>query len=63
MCLQESVKIFPLDSSLMPDVRKRLSLARQIDQIERKGSRVIILINILNVKIQVSITMFDSRCI
>ncbi|KAL0690850.1 hypothetical protein Bca4012_090529 [Brassica carinata] len=36
---KESVKIFPLDSSLMPDVRKRLSLARQIDQIERKGSR------------------------
>ncbi|CAH8366654.1 unnamed protein product [Eruca vesicaria subsp. sativa] len=36
---KESVKIFPLDNSLMPDVRKRLSLARQIDQIERKGSR------------------------
>ncbi|KAL0719341.1 hypothetical protein Bca4012_068665 [Brassica carinata] len=36
---KESVKLFPLDSSLMPDVRKRLSLARQIDQIERKGSR------------------------
>ncbi|KAJ0238452.1 DEAD-box ATP-dependent RNA helicase 13 [Hirschfeldia incana] len=36
---KESVKIFPLDSTLMPDVRKRLSLARQIDQIERKGSR------------------------
>ncbi|CAF2154624.1 BnaA01g27550D [Brassica napus] len=36
---KESVKIFPLDSSLMPDVKKRLSLARQIDQIERKGSR------------------------
>ncbi|KAF8047778.1 hypothetical protein N665_2833s0002 [Sinapis alba] len=36
---KESVKIFPLDSSLMPAVRKRLSIARQIDQIERKGSR------------------------
>ncbi|KAG7582238.1 Helicase superfamily 1/2 ATP-binding domain [Arabidopsis suecica] len=36
---KESVKIFPLDSSYMPAVRKRLSLARQIDQIERKGSR------------------------
>ncbi|KAG7577534.1 DEAD/DEAH box helicase domain [Arabidopsis thaliana x Arabidopsis arenosa] len=36
---KETVKIFPLDSSYMPAVRKRLSLARQIDQIERKGSR------------------------
>ncbi|XP_024015608.1 DEAD-box ATP-dependent RNA helicase 13 isoform X2 [Eutrema salsugineum] len=36
---KESVKIFPLDNSYMPAVRKRLSLARQIDQIERKGSR------------------------
>ncbi|KFK39015.1 hypothetical protein AALP_AA3G189400 [Arabis alpina] len=36
---KESVKIFPLDSSYMPAVKKRLSLARQIDQIERKGSR------------------------
>ncbi|XP_010487554.1 PREDICTED: DEAD-box ATP-dependent RNA helicase 13-like [Camelina sativa] len=36
---KESAKMFPLDSSYMPAVRKRLSLARQIDQIERKGSR------------------------
>ncbi|EOA29884.1 hypothetical protein CARUB_v10012980mg [Capsella rubella] len=36
---KESVKMFPVDSSYMPAVRKRLSLARQIDQIERKGSR------------------------
>uniref|UniRef100_A0A1J3HZE5 DEAD-box ATP-dependent RNA helicase 13 n=1 Tax=Noccaea caerulescens TaxID=107243 RepID=A0A1J3HZE5_NOCCA len=36
---KESVKVFPLDSSYMPAVKKRLSLARQIDQIERKGSR------------------------
>jgi len=36
----ESVKIFPLDNSYMPAVRKRLYLARQIYEIERKGSRV-----------------------
>ncbi|CAN8259069.1 unnamed protein product [Cochlearia groenlandica] len=36
---KESVKVFPLDSTYMPAVKKRLSLARQIDQIERKGSR------------------------
>ncbi|CAA7015651.1 unnamed protein product [Microthlaspi erraticum] len=36
---KESVKVFPLESSYMPAVKKRLSLARQIDEIERKGSR------------------------
>ncbi|XP_019056807.1 PREDICTED: DEAD-box ATP-dependent RNA helicase 13 [Tarenaya hassleriana] len=36
---KESVKRFPLDNSYMPEVMKRLSLARQIDKIQRKDSR------------------------
>lgn len=36
---KESVKRFPLDNSYMPEVMKRLSLARQIDKILRKDSQ------------------------
>ncbi|PPD95126.1 hypothetical protein GOBAR_DD07815 [Gossypium barbadense] len=36
---KESIKHFPLESSYMPEVMKRLSLARQIDKISRKDSQ------------------------
>eukprot|EP00262_Sarcandra_glabra_P019939 TRINITY_DN7761_c0_g1_i1.p1 TRINITY_DN7761_c0_g1~~TRINITY_DN7761_c0_g1_i1.p1 ORF type:complete len:417 (-),score=84.88 TRINITY_DN7761_c0_g1_i1:17-1171(-) len=36
---KESLKRFPLDSSYIPEVVKRLSLARQIDKILRKDSQ------------------------
>ncbi|GMI95885.1 hypothetical protein like AT3G16840 [Hibiscus trionum] len=36
---KESIKRFPLESSYMPEVMKRLSLARQIDKISRKDSQ------------------------
>ncbi|XP_015887722.3 DEAD-box ATP-dependent RNA helicase 13 [Ziziphus jujuba] len=36
---KESFQRFPLDSSYMPAVMKRLSLARQIDKISRKDSK------------------------
>ncbi|XP_062108982.1 DEAD-box ATP-dependent RNA helicase 13 [Humulus lupulus] len=36
---KESFQRFPLDNSYMPQVMKRLSLARQIDKILRKGSK------------------------
>ncbi|KAE8721357.1 DEAD-box ATP-dependent RNA helicase 13 [Hibiscus syriacus] len=36
---KESIKRFPLESSYMPEVLKRLSLARQIDKISRKDSQ------------------------
>ncbi|GMN61475.1 hypothetical protein TIFTF001_030559 [Ficus carica] len=36
---KESFQRFPLDSSYMPEVMKRLSLARQIDKIARKDSK------------------------
>ncbi|KAL5712115.1 RNA helicase [Ranunculus cassubicifolius] len=37
---KESLQRFPLDNSLMPEIMKRLSLARQIDKISRKDSQV-----------------------
>ncbi|OVA02284.1 Helicase [Macleaya cordata] len=36
---KESLRRFPLDNSYMPEVVKRLSLARQIDKISRKDSQ------------------------
>ncbi|KAE8721759.1 DEAD-box ATP-dependent RNA helicase 13 [Hibiscus syriacus] len=36
---KESIKRFPLESSYMPEVMKRLSVARQIDKISRKDSQ------------------------
>ncbi|KAE8698333.1 DEAD-box ATP-dependent RNA helicase 13 [Hibiscus syriacus] len=36
---EESIKRFPLESSYMPEVMKRLSLARQIDKISQKDSQ------------------------
>ncbi|KAK4756865.1 hypothetical protein SAY87_006992 [Trapa incisa] len=36
---RESFKRFPLESSYLPEIMKRLSLARQIDKISRKGSQ------------------------
>ncbi|PIA40092.1 hypothetical protein AQUCO_02500070v1 [Aquilegia coerulea] len=36
---KESLQRFPLDNALMPEVMKRLSLARQIDKILRKDSQ------------------------
>ncbi|KAF9610677.1 hypothetical protein IFM89_023933 [Coptis chinensis] len=36
---KESLQRFPLDMSLMPEITKRLSLARQIDKILRKDSQ------------------------
>lgn len=38
--MQESIKQFPLENSYLPEVMKRLSLARQIDKILRKDSQV-----------------------
>lgn len=39
--VQESFQRFPVEISYMPEVMKRLSLARQIDKILRKDSQVI----------------------
>uniref|UniRef100_A0A2P2LU65 Dead box ATP-dependent RNA helicase n=1 Tax=Rhizophora mucronata TaxID=61149 RepID=A0A2P2LU65_RHIMU len=39
LSLQESFQRFPLEESYMPEVMKRLSLARQIDNITRKESQ------------------------
>ncbi|XP_039139854.1 DEAD-box ATP-dependent RNA helicase 13 isoform X2 [Dioscorea cayenensis subsp. rotundata] len=36
---KESLKCFPVDNSYMPEVMKRLSLARQIDKISRNNSQ------------------------
>ncbi|XVF66367.1 hypothetical protein PTKIN_Ptkin10aG0030100 [Pterospermum kingtungense] len=36
---KESIKRFPLENSYLPEVMKRLSLARQIDKISRKDSQ------------------------
>ncbi|OWM74374.1 hypothetical protein CDL15_Pgr013278 [Punica granatum] len=36
---RESFKRFPLESSYLPEIMKRLSLARQIEKISRKGSQ------------------------
>ncbi|XVE81965.1 hypothetical protein DITRI_Ditri15bG0108800 [Diplodiscus trichospermus] len=36
---KESIKKFPLENSYLPEVMKRLSLARQIDKITRKDSQ------------------------
>ncbi|KAM0949381.1 putative RNA helicase [Dioscorea sansibarensis] len=36
---KESLKCFPVDGSYMPEVMKRLSLARQIDKISRNNSQ------------------------
>lgn len=38
---QDNFQRFPLEMSYMPEVMKRLSLARQIDKISRKDSQVI----------------------
>lgn len=37
---QESFQRFPLENAYIPEVQKRLSLARQIDKILRKDSQV-----------------------
>lgn len=37
--MQESLRQFPIDNAYMPEVTKRLSLARQIDRITRKNSQ------------------------
>jgi hypothetical protein len=37
--MQECLKQFPVNNAYMPEVMKRLSLARQIDRITRKNSQ------------------------
>lgn len=38
--MQDTLQRFPIDDSYMPEVRKRLSLARQIIKISLKDSKV-----------------------
>lgn len=53
--MQASFKRFPLEHSYMPAVMKRLSLARQIDKVLRKDSKVFNLgLSHLNVILEVS---------